>query len=317
MKIWLIVAIVLVVTGSLLFVGIMTFYQWDFTRLSTVKFETNEFVADRNFSNISINTDTADVVFLPSADNICRVFCNEKGNEKHSVSIENDTLIIHRNDQRKWYEYIGISFGTPKITVYLSRGQYYALSIQESTGDIDIPVDLKFESMDIRVTTGNVTNHAYTSGTINIKADTGDIFVKNIHADSMNLNVTTGKITAVNIICEEDIQIAVTTGKTQLHNIICKNIFSTGNTGDITLEHVVAKDFLSAKRTTGSIRLNSCDAAKLYIKTTTGDVTGSLLTGKIFVTHTSTGDVDIPPTTIGGTCEIYTTTGDIKMTLGS
>ncbi len=315
MNVWLIAATVLVVIGALLFVGVMMVCNWDFTRLSTVKYETTDFEADQNFSKISINTDTADIVFLPSADNICRVFCYEQENRKHSVSIENDTLTVNLIDGRKWYEYIGISFGTPKITVYLSKGQYYALSVQESTGDIEIPVDLKFENIDIQTSTGNVTNLAYASGSVNIKTSTGDICVKNANVENMDLSVSTGRITAENIACKGNVKITVSTGKTNLSDITCKNIFSEGNTGSLSLKNVVATDFLSVERTTGDIKFDGCDAGKIHVKTDTGAVTGSFLTGKVFVTHTDTGKVDTPNTTTGGTCEIYTSTGDIKISL--
>ena len=43
-KIWLIVAAALVLVGGGLFVVTMTMIGWDFSKLSTVKYETNKYI---------------------------------------------------------------------------------------------------------------------------------------------------------------------------------------------------------------------------------------------------------------------------------
>ena len=41
----------------------MTLLKWDFKKLSTVKYETNTYDIDNSFNNISIKTDTSDIIF--------------------------------------------------------------------------------------------------------------------------------------------------------------------------------------------------------------------------------------------------------------
>ena len=67
-KIWLIIAALLVVAGLVLFAAAMSAYRWNFTRLSTVTYENNTYEISEIFTNISIDTDTADIIFLPSPD---------------------------------------------------------------------------------------------------------------------------------------------------------------------------------------------------------------------------------------------------------
>ena len=55
---------------------------------------------------------------------------------KHSVAVKENCLVIDVDDTRKWYEYIGINFGIPKITVYLPKGKYGALLVKTSTSDV-------------------------------------------------------------------------------------------------------------------------------------------------------------------------------------
>ena len=42
-KIWLIIAASLIVAGAIIFTGEMLVLKWDFTKLSTVKYETNTY----------------------------------------------------------------------------------------------------------------------------------------------------------------------------------------------------------------------------------------------------------------------------------
>ena len=314
-KIWLIIAASLVLVGCIIFGGVMTMLKWDFTKFSTDKYETNHYEITENFNNISIITDTADILLMPSENQKTSAVCREQKNAKHSVTVQNGKLVIEIVDARKWYEYIGINLGTPKITVYIPQGEYGALFVKSSTGNVEIPKEFKFESIDISESTGNVTNYASASENIIIKTSTGNIRVENVSAGTLDLSVSTGGITVSDVTCEEDIKIKVSTGKTNLTNIRCKNVVSTGNTGEISLNNVIAAEKFSIERSTGDVKFDRCDAAEIFVETDTGDVRGSLLADKIFVIQTDTGNVDVPKTATGGKCEITTSTGDINISI--
>ena len=312
-KIWLIIAAALVLCGGIIYGGVMAVFQWDFTKLSTVKYEKNTYAVKESYKNITIVTDTADVVLIPSETLESSVVCYEQENAKHAVSVKDGTLIIKVDDARKWYTQIGINFSSPKITVSVPQGEYGDLFVKSATGDVAIPKDFHFESIDISESTGDVTNFASASGTVKIKTGTGRIRVENISAGALDLSVTTGSVTATGVNCQGDMKIKVTTGKTNLTDIRCENGQTQGNTGDISLKNVIAAQKLSIKRTTGDVKFSGCDAAELFVKTDTGDVTGTLLSEKVFITKTDTGRVNVPKTVTGGRCEITTDTGDIKI----
>ncbi len=314
-KIWLIIATSLVLIGCILFGGLMTMLKWDFTKLSTVKYETHNYEIAENFNAISIITDTADVVFVPSENQKTSVVCHELKNAKHSVAVQNGKLVIEIVATRKWYAYIGINFGTPKITVYIPQGEYGALFLKSGTGNVEIPKEFHFENIDISESTGNVTNYASASENIIIKTSTGDIRVENISAGALDLSVSTGGITVCNVTTKGDVNIKISTGKTNLTNIECKNVVSSGNTGAISLKNVIAAEKFSIERSTGDVKLDVCDAAEISVETDTGDVRGSLLTDKIFIVQTDTGNVDVPKTVTGGKCEITTSTGNISISI--
>ncbi len=314
-KIWLVIGASFILVGCMLFGGIMAMLKWDFTKLSTNKFVTNDYEISEDYKNISINNDTADILFLPSENGETSVSCKELENLKHSVSVKDETLVIELNDTRKWYEYIGINFGSSKITVYMPADEYGNLFVKESTGNIDLPKDFSFESIDISTSTGDVKSRASASGSVKIKTSTGHICAENISAGDLDLSVTTGDIKACDVKCDGDLKIRVTTGKIYLSDVACKSLTTNGSTGNVSLKNVIASGKFSIERSTGDVKFEKCDASEIFVKTDTGKVKGSLLSDKVFITSTDTGSVSVPKSTAGGRCEIETDTGDIRITI--
>lgn len=312
-KAWLITGIVLIVTGSIIFGGVMMALNFDFKKLSTVKYETNEHIITEAYSDIRIDTDTADIVFVPADSTGTYVTCYEETNAVHTVSVTDGVLVINNDNNKKWYDHIGISFDNPKITVSLPAGQYGDVTVKTDTGKVNLPEELGFKNIDICVSTGDVTDRASATGSINIKTSTGKINLENISADTLDLKASTGKVSVNSASVTGGVTVTVTTGKSYLSDVSCNKLTSSGNTGDITLKNVIAETDFDIKRTTGDVSLDGCDAAELKIETDTGAVNGTLLTDKIFITNTSTGSVKVPKTKNGGICEIRTSTGNVKI----
>lgn len=313
--VWILTAVALILLGACISAAALMMNGWDFTKLGTVKYETNTHELGADFTNISFMTDTADILFVPSADGKCRVVCHEPEKERHTVSVNGDTLYVGIHDEREWYEYIGLSFDLSKIAVYLPSGEYGSLYIKESTGDVEIPEDFSFGEIDISASTGDVKCFASASGNVKIKLSTGDIFADGISAAGLDMSVSTGRVTASHINCGGDVKLHVSTGKSKLSSISCRNLISDGDTGSITLANVVASGKFYIERSTGDVKFDGCDAAEIFVETDTGNVTGSLLSEKIFIAETDTGHVDVPRTVTGGKCEIETDTGDIKLNI--
>lgn len=316
-KVWIIIAVSFILIGGIVFVGAMSMLKWNFNGISTIKYETNTYDVAKEFENISINTDTADVLFVLSNSGKCSVECVEEVRTKHTVSVQENTLSIDITDTRKWYDHISFfSFGTPKITVYLPSDKYALLTVKASTGDIKIPKEFTFENIDIKASTSDINCNASTINDLKIKTSTGHISIDNITSANMNLAASTGGINIKSVNCSGKIETKVSTGKTNLADVKCESLISNGNTGDAKLTNVIATKDFNITRSTGDIKLDKCDANDILITTNTGDVSGTLLTEKVFICRTNTGDTDVPKTTTGGKCEIVTDTGDIKIEIG-
>lgn len=314
-KTWLIIAGALVLAGCIVFAVVMSTIGWDFKKLSTVKYETNTYEVGEAFGGISIDTNTADVVLALSDDGKCRVECYEEENAKHSVAVLGNMLTVKVNDTRSFYDYIGFYFGSPKITVYLPQAEYNSLLVSGSTGRVDVPKGLTFESADIALSIGNIYFGASVVGAVKFKTSTGNIRAEGESAGLLDISTTTGTVTISGMICDGSVTVDVTTGKADLTGVSCKSVISKGSTGNIVLNKVIASENFSVKRSTGNVKFNDCDAAEIYVKTDTGDVTGSLLSDKVFIANSDTGRIDVPKTVTGGRCEIDTDTGDIRITV--
>ena len=314
-KIWLVIAASLILIGFIMFISVMNQYKWDFTMLSTRTFETNDYELTEDFHSISIETSTANIQILPYNDGKCKVVCFEDIKSKHSVIVQEDTLVINEIDTRSWYDHIGINFRSPAITIYLPKTEYDSIRIRDNTGKIEISNEFTLNSMEISSNTGNVKVFASVAELLKIKTTTGKIQVENLSAGTVDLTVSTGEVTVSNITCTEDVKIIVSTGKAKINKVTCKNLISKGNTGDIILNNVVASESFSIQRSTGCVKFENSDAAEIFATTDTGDITGTLLSDKVFIPKTDTGRIDVPKTSTGGKCELTTDTGNIKITI--
>ena len=305
----LIVAGALVLSGAGLFAGAMTASGWDFSVLNTYEVVNNTYDVDEPFTNISIDTDKVDIRFAKSSDGKCRVATRDTSNHIYSVAVEDGTL--HIQMYFKGLFEIGIGVYESSVTVYLPEDAYGTLTIKEDTGDIEIPENFSFESMDVALDTGDVTSRADTTGTCRITTTTGDVKVQGASVGHLALRTTSGDITVSDVVCAGNLSANVRTGDTCLTNLTCTDLTSTGTTGELKLTNVIASGKLDITRDTGDVTFEGADAESIKVHTTTGDVKGTLLSDKIFRYKTSTGRVELPQTTTGGVCDINTDTGDI------
>ena len=311
---WLILAIVVIAVGSGIFVVGMSFLNWDFSKLSTQKHITSTYEFDESFSSVSINVDTAYVTFTPSENGQTTVVCHELEKARHSVEIKDGALVVDFFDNRKWYDYIAISFAPIKIDVTIPQTVYDSLYLKTATGDIQIGENLAFLSATINTSTGDVNFGAQVSDQLKITTSTGNATIKNVNTKDVKVSTSTGNIN-VSSTSAESITANVSTGNATLSDIQCANLSSNGSTGNITLRNVIASQKINIERHTGNIKFDGCDAGEIQAKTSTGNITGTLLSSKIFIANSSTGDKKVPETTEGGICKLTTTTGDIRISI--
>ena len=294
-KSWLIAALGMILCGSILFGGVMMALNWDFTKLSTVTYETNTHSPGSDFTAIVVETDTANITFVPT-DEGCSVTCVDDIRAKHQVYVEDGTLYIINDSNRKWYDHIGIQIGSPKITVRLPQKQYAALTVKAATGNVSTEGGLRFGAVEMRLTTGSIS-------------------LTDLNASSLLLQTNTGKVDLSRVTCTETVVTVVGTGTIHGKDITCRELVATGGTGDIILVNVLAGIRLTVTGGTSDVEFIACDARDINVSTATGNVQGTLRSGKTFDAESGTGKVRVPANGGSGSCYIRTKTGDIHITV--
>ena len=313
-KIFILIASILVIKGSIIFVKALGDNNWNFNSLGTSKFVENTYDFEDEISNVVIDSNTSDIRLEKSNDGINRVVCYGPEKLIYNVSLSNSTLKVITYNESKWYDNL-FSFGDYKITIYLTNTELDLLKIDESTGDIDITSDFSFKTIDIDASTGDVEIKSCLIDELNVNLSTGDITIDKISSNNTNLEVSTGKISVSELKCNGYLSIKVSTGKTTLSNCEANEFSSTGSTGSLYINDFIVKEKISIVRDTGDVIFSKMDGGEILIKTDTGKVSGSLLSDKVFIIETDTGRKDYPKTTTGGKCEITTDTGDIIITI--
>ena len=177
------IALILMVVGILVCLAALAFAGFDFSRLSTGNYETRTVPVSEAFRSITVTGDTERIAFAPSADGTCSVAFRERENEPHTVTVEDGILTIENTSRNAWH-FFDFSFFTdhPSITVYLPGTVYQALSVSSDTGDVEIPADFAFDSIQVHVSTGDVRCGASATGKVDIQTSTGSVSLAEMSA---------------------------------------------------------------------------------------------------------------------------------------
>ncbi len=233
-KFWILLALALLCSGLLVFVITMSVNGWDFHTLDTGNYQTTSHEISEDFNEIFVESDTADVVFLPSEDGKTKVVCYEEENLKYSVQVKDGKLTIRETHTRKWYEYIEIfHFESVEISVYLPQSTALSLFVE---------------------------------------TDTGDISVKNVVADTVHISVDTGDIQLTDVVANSKLQIETDTGDVEFVRCDANEIFVETDTGDVEGTLLTPKTFFAYSRTGDVVVPYPSEGGRCAITSNTGDI---------------------------------------------
>lgn len=269
-------AFLLVAVGGLMTAAPAAMGNLDMERRKGLSYEMKTFEVKEAFSDIRVEDAECNVRILRAADGKCKVVCPEKqdGSIYHTVTVSDGVLSVQRHDERKWYQYIGVSFGIPDLEAYLPEKEYRQLSARSTAGSIQVEDRFTFESARLESTSGRVRMFSEVKKELKAETTSGRIVLSHIRSGEITARSTAGKIELTDVIAE-------------------KNLY--------------------AKSISGGVALDGCDGGAIRIETTSGSVKGTLLSDKIFITDSTSGSVKVPRSFVGGECEITTTSGSIAI----
>jgi DUF4097 and DUF4098 domain-containing protein YvlB len=253
-KVWIWIAVVCMVAGIVLLIGAALTVGFDFMKFDSQKYVKNSYNITESFTDISIDTITADVIIRPAEDGKCRVECYEKEKVRHTVSVENSTLSITAVDSRNWMDHISIfSFKTTSVTVYLPLGDYQALKVNNTTGDVKV--------------TGQ-----WNVGKVSLTTTTGDILLEELTCADLTAKGSTGKATFKGVIASGKVQINRSTGDVKFDRCEAGELYVSVTTGSVNGTFLKEMD-VSARSSTGRVDVpDGKNGGRCEITTTTGDI---------------------------------------------
>jgi len=312
--------VLIIVASSLVAAGLIAatvglcLADFEFTGLSTQKKVSDTIEISDAFKNISIVSD-GDVSLQISDDGVCRVETTYYERNKTVAYVSDETLNVVKQDERKWFDHIGIAQIADTTVIYLPESQYVSLKSDGKTGDFTLGEGFFFESADIKTSTGDISMfHTSFSETLSLKRSTGKVELSDIRAKDIFVVGSTGD-TMISDIVADDLSIESSTGRVSLLKIRATSLSAKTSTGAQSFSDAVFSGDIRIEADTGKVTFAACDAAKIYVTTDTGDVRGTLLSEKIFVARSDTGDINVPSGVNGGICEINTDTGDINISI--
>lgn len=219
----------------------------------TVKLETNEYEIKDTFKDIKILSDTADIDFMLSENLNTLIICEEHKNIKHSVNIKENTLLIEVDDNRKWFEHIGIS--TFKITVYIPKSEYGEIIMESDTGNVHIE-NINVNKIDLSTSTGNLKIDNTKCKNLFSETDTGNILLENVIAsEKFKIETDTGNVKFKDSDAT-DIFVKTDTGNVTGNLLTDKVIFAESDTGNIDVPKIMSDEKCEIITDTGDIKIN-------------------------------------------------------------
>lgn len=190
-----IVAVSLILFGAVLSLTALSAMDYNFELLNTVNLDSRTVEVTDEFDSLDISTAEGDVTLLPSTDGHAHVTFRDSKKITHTVAVKDGTLTVTRIDSRKWYEHIGIYWGTMDITVYLPEAQYDSVRLKSVSGNVVVKDEFEFTELNALSTSGDVTLFDITADSAGVKTVSGDIVLKNVSvAGDATVKSTSGDV---------------------------------------------------------------------------------------------------------------------------
>jgi DUF4097 and DUF4098 domain-containing protein YvlB len=235
-----------------------------------------------SIDRLVIEVDTRHTVFEKHSGTQIRIrYYAHEQKDTWTVLEEDGTLLIKQDERLQWF-----SLWT-KMTSRRIKTLYIALP-----EDLSLDIDIDSGTGDVSFEMDQIEKH----GNIEIKSGTGNVNLEKIDVDSLDIHLSTGSVSLVNV-------------------NIAQNLMAESGTGNIVLSTVTAVA-VELESSTGKIDINGLNATSLKGSCNTGniEIENTTIAGNIEL-DSSTGSIDITQTSAGG-FDIDTSTGEVTITVG-
>lgn len=227
-----------------------------------------ELIYDKNieeeFDKINIRSDSLDIKFIKSSDNIVNVKVYDRKENEIKVNVEDNTLNIASDNNSICI----FCFMKKREAVISLPDNIYDLIIK--TGSGDITSNTEFNSVNIESTSGDIEFNNVKD--LRIKVTSGDILVNEV--DNLSVESTSGDVEINKI--NKYLNIETISGDIDIKDLsLAENSRIRVTSGDVTIFKSSENIYYNAKTTSGNVRINNNDRfanIELTINTISGDV---------------------------------------------
>ncbi len=331
----IITAIILTAAGAAVSLSAFAMAGFDPANLNSADIVTQSLDIKDEFHSVKIDCPGYDVCFVPSENGECGVVFTGIDKLTLNAAVKDGTLSIGLDDNRSWYDYMGVILSKTGLTVSIPQGEYEELIVETSSGGIDVSGEFTIDRADIRSSSGSVSVRDITARNIDILSQSGKVSCAGVKAEDMlqahtssgNIELNgiecksaaaaakSGRVSLSDIKAEDGVEVESSSGGIIVSGVDAQSMDIQSRGGGVECTAVLAENDISVRTSSGGVKFDGCDAEEIFVETSSGNVSGSLLTEKMFFTETNSGNVDVPFFTEGGICRVKTSSGSIKLSV--
>ncbi len=288
------------------------------------------------YTSISVKTGAADIVIKRSETGKTYAVCKEAERLTYSLTVENGTLILSEQDNRRWYDNIGINIGKRACTVYLPAGAYHELRAEASSGVIDCSEsDITYQNAALTTSSGMIKASFSVSGELQVKSSSGRITLSDCTAGMLTVSASSGAITLERVTASTSMNVNASSGRIEIFDCASNVLTAGASSGAITLERVTASTSMNVNASSGRIEIFDCapnvltagassgaieiqrltDCTGITVHTTSGRIRIADAAPQALTAKASSGAIVLERVTAGSMLQADTTSGSIRLEL--
>jgi DUF4097 and DUF4098 domain-containing protein YvlB len=140
----------------------------------------SDFAITQDFSNVAVESDNAELLFIPSDGKEAKVELNSSAERDYTVDVKvkNDTLEI--DVERKWFKWFSFHFfsKTPTVSILLPAKEYGTIKGETDNGTLKAS-GIQAKEFVGQTDNGEVILKEMTSESIFAEADNGNVYIEN------------------------------------------------------------------------------------------------------------------------------------------
>lgn len=195
----------------------------------------------------------------------------------HKVEVKDDTLFVSCIDDRKSNS-LNLKNGEKiEIVIYTTKKQFESIEAYSTSGDITVR-GLDANDMNLGCTSGDITLENSNSGNLTMENTSGDAIIRNVTCKYASASSISGDI--------------------EMEDVVADNVELCSTSGDIEGESVKVADALVGTQCSGDIDIEGISAMNIDLSSTSGDITISIIEGETYVYYVDSlsGSVITPDT---------------------